>query len=119
MSIEPITPYNSSVNHSATLSTEECQNLIPSADGEFFTGEQIIEYMVKNLRNEEIIAILEHEKESDMIAYHSSVGRWMRNTFKLWEATYPYSDEMHPDDYSYELLKGIWRTVHMRNKIGM
>lgn len=117
MSNEQVTPYNSSINHSAT--SEECQHLIPKEDGAFFTGEQIIEYMVKNMKGEDLVTILGIESEAKMIVFHMSVGRWMRNTFKLWEAAYPHADGMHPDDFSYELLKGIWRAVHLREKIGM
>ena len=123
--VVPLTPHNSARNHvDVEVETEDEAKLngikyIPETEGEYFTAEQILEYMVKNLRGEDIVEILKCEKESDMIAFHTSVGRWMRNTFKLWDTKNPHLDGMNPDEMSTEILKGIWRTVVRREHIGM
>ena len=121
----PLTPHNSIRNHvAAEIETEdEAKGVgikyIPDVDGEYWTIEQILDYMVKNLKDGDIIEILKCQKESDMIAFHSSVGRWIRNTFKLWDPNNPHLDGMHPDEMSTEILKGIWRTIVRREYIGM
>lgn len=121
----PIAPHNSSRNHIETeVETEQEAkevgiNYIPAEEGEYWTAEQILEYMLKNLRGEDLIEILKCEKESDMIAFHSSVGRWIRNTFKLWDTSNPHLDGMHPDEMSTEILKGIWRQVVLRENLGL
>ena len=118
-------PHNSSRNHvDADVSTEEEAkesgiSVIPKEDGEYFTAEQILEYMIKNLRGEDIIEILKCQKESDMIVFHSSVGQWIRNTFKLWDTKNPHLDGMHPDEMSTEILKSVWRAIVLREMIGM
>ena len=121
----PLTPHNSSRNHisvdidSESEAKESGIKYIPEEDGEYWTAEQILEYMIKNLRGEDIVEILKCQKESEMIAFHSSVGRWIRNTFKLWDTKNPHLDGMHPDEMSTEILKGIWRTVVRREYLGM
>ena len=121
----PMTPHNSSRNHvDAEVETEaEAKEVgikyLPETEGEYWTAEQILEYMLKNLRGEDLVEILKCQKESDMIAFHSSVGRWIRNTFKLWDTNNPHLDGMHPDEMSTEILKGIWRVVVRREMIGM
>lgn len=124
-SVIPIAPHNSVRNHvDAEVETEdEAKEVgikyLPETEGEYWTAEQILVYMLKNLRGEDLIEILKCQKESDMIAFHSSVGRWIRNTFKLWDTNNPHLDGMHPDEMSTEILKGIWRVVVRREMIGL
>ena len=120
-----VAPHNSSRNHAdvEVESEEEVKEsgitYIPCEDGVYWTAEQILQYMLKNLRGEDIIEILNCKKEADMIQFHHSVGRWIRNTFKLWDPKNPHLDGMHPDEMSTEILKGIWRAVIRREMIGM
>ena len=121
----PLTPHNSVRNHVSTKveSEDEAKEVgikyIPEAEGEYFTAEQILAHMLKNLRGEDLIEILKCQKESEMIGFHLSVGQWIRNTFKLWDGNNPHLDGMHPDEMSTEILKGIWRTVVLREHLGM
>lgn len=121
----PLTPHNSSRNHVDAKVDSEVEakeigiSCIPEADGEYWTAEQILDYMVKNIRGEDLLTVLRIEKESDMIQFHSSVGRWIRNTFKLWDMKNPHLDGMHPDEMSTEILKGIWRAIVRREMIGL
>lgn len=116
-------PHNSSRNHVDVSTEEEAKesgiSVIPNEEGEYWTAEQILIYMLKNLRGEDILEILNCKKESDMIVFHSSVGRWIRNTFKLWDTKNPHLDGMHPDEMSTEILKSIWRAVVIRETIGL
>lgn len=119
----PLTPHNSSRNHTDIESEDDEKvsglKVIPEVDSVYWTAEQILEYMVKNLQGNDIIEILKCEKESDMIKFHSSVGRWIRNTFKLWDSQNPHLDGMHPDEMSTEILKGVWRAIVLREHLGM
>jgi len=123
--VAPLTPHNSVRNHvDAEVETaDEAKgagiSYIPEADGEYWTAEQILEYMIKNLRGEDLLEILKCSKESDMMVFHHSVGRWIRNTFKLWDPKNPHLDGMHPDEMSSEILKGIWRVVIRRETLGL
>ena len=123
--VAPLTPHNSVRNHvAAEVETEDEAKeagikYIPETEGEYWAAEQILEYMVKNLRGEDVLAILECKNENDVYRFHSSVGRWIRNTFKLWDASNPHLDGMHPDEMSTEILKGIWRTVVRREHLGL
>ena len=121
----PLTPNNSSRNHiNAEIENEsKAKELgiryIPEDEGEFWTINQIIQYMIKHLSDGDVLAILECEHENDIYRFHSSVGRWIRNTFKLWDLENPNMDGMHPDEMSTEILKEIWRAVQRRERLGL
>lgn len=53
--------------------------------------------------------------ESELIMYHHSAGRYIRNTYKLW--TYEWEPELidgvdhspnHPDAVSMKIIKLLW-----------
>lgn len=68
---------------------------------------------------------------ADMIRYHSSVGRSIRNEYKLWDKKNPLTKQWvfdgpllvdgaddhpcHPDAVSMDVLYKIWDIVHERN----
>lgn len=116
-----ITPYNSLMNHVGgehkKISDKYGVTYIPETD-EFWDKDKIIRYCVYTLRDEDILILLSLTKE-EMIQYHHSVGRWIRNTFKLWFVDNPILNGKHPDDVSSEILEGIWETVHLRENIGL
>lgn len=120
-----IMPHNSTRNHTDTVVETEKEaeeagiKYIPEEDGEYWTAEQILDHMIRNIRSEDIPTILALPKEADMIRFHSSVGRWIRNTFKLWDLNNPHLDGYHPDEFSFEILKGIWRAIQRREMIGL
>ena len=53
------------------------------------------------------------EQAKDVIQYHHTIGRWLRNNWELWQGgalaqlliTWGIK---HPDDMSHVLLKGYW-----------
>ena len=55
-------------------------------------------------------------EEDDLVRYHSSLGRDIRNHFKLWVNYVPemYEDGMcgHPDEISMEVITKVWRKVN-------
>jgi len=57
--------------------------------------------------------------EKDMIQYHFSLGRWMRNNWGLWGGSrlakwFNTQGIEHPDDMSGIILNSFWR--HLNNK---
>lgn len=87
-------------------------------------------YMIRQVRSwlkespvDEIKKFLDTPKE-DLIAYHSTVGRSIRNAFELWEKPWtPVIDESgadvseeHPDAVSMRVLEGVWEMV--REELG-
>lgn len=114
-----ISPYNSLINHGKHQEIAKAAGCvyIPETD-EFWDKEKIVQYCVSTLKDEDFVILLSLEKE-EMIKYHHSIGRWIRNTFKLWFEDNPTLNGKHPDDVSGEILEGIWETVHLREKIGL
>jgi hypothetical protein len=55
-------------------------------------------------------------REDDLIRYHSSLGRDIRNYFKLWETAWVPEivngvdcSEDHPDNISIKVIEEVWR----------
>ena len=54
-----------------------------------------------------------------LVSYHTSLGRSIRNEFKLWETNWTpdiqngvdYSPE-HPDQVSMEIIETVWEKLH-------
>lgn len=74
-------------------------------------AEAIIELKVK-LGSDGVTDLLNTNRDG-LIAYHNSLGRWIRNTWGLWTD----SDLMkhmvvlgfsHPDDISFSIIKECW-----------
>ena len=54
--------------------------------------------------------------QSQLIQYHSTLGRYIRNEYKLWD--YEWTSEIcdgedrspyHPDNLSFEIIKRVWK----------
>jgi len=84
------------------------------------TREQIIEEVIGWFHNEakqSKVAFLE-TKESDLILYHHTLGRKIRNEFSLWEAkwTPELQDGVdcsngHPDALSQGIIQEVWHRL--------
>jgi len=88
------------------------------------------DYMIRQVRGwlkespvDEIKKFLDIPKE-DLVIYHSTVGRSIRNAFELWAVPWtPVIDESgvdiseeHPDAVSMRVLEGVWEMV--REELG-
>lgn len=67
------------------------------------------------------IAILKETAFEDLIQFHRTVGRDIRNKYKLWEYQWEplvgddgvdYSPN-HPDAISMRIIEHVWRRVNM------
>lgn len=54
-----------------------------------------------------------NSSEGDLIQLHSTLGRYIRNEYKLWE-DYDSELDKHPDDASFEMILEL----HKQMKIG-
>ena len=66
-----------------------------------------------------LVEEIKHGLESDMIKYHSGLGKWIRNNWAFWKGSRlsRYFNELgiyHPDDMSGINLDSFWR--HLNGK---
>lgn len=80
--------------------------------------ESLINTLVDNLKIKEIDLIKSISNSNEMIQFHHSYGRWLRNTFHLWDENSNYHKVFvefginHPDDMSYIILIGMWYKIN-------
>ena len=94
------------------------QLYLPPNEGEFWNQSQILRHVVKNMSEKDIEEVLKTPSANGMIDFHSSVGRYIRNRFKLW-INNPHLNGMHPDDFSFEILKDVWYHVQRRERFNV
>jgi hypothetical protein len=63
----------------------------------------------------EVLSEFLNTKEKDLISYHTSLGRKIRNEFKLWELNWTPEivdgvdiSQDHPDAISMRVIETIW-----------
>jgi len=69
---------------------------------------------LEKVLNEDDLKEFTAKPESDVIKWHHSLGRWIRNNWTLWKggklANYFKAMEInHPDDMSGIILTSFWR----------
>lgn len=76
--------------------------------------DEIVNELEKSLDKDETES-LKSCPESELIMYHHSAGRYIRNTYKLW--TYEWEPQLiegvdhspnHPDAVSMKIIKMLW-----------
>lgn len=86
-------------------------------DLSFMTDTQIANHMLTSgiICDEDVEYIKCHEYHH-LIKLHTSVGRWIRNTYGLWYTKNPLTDvnihEQHPDTISYRVLQMYHKLLH-------
>lgn len=75
-------------------------------------------YKEDESNNIEEATIFKNSSENDLIIYHSSLGRTIRNEFNLWE--YSWEPEIidgvdyspnHPDSVSMRVITEVWKQI--------
>lgn len=74
------------------------------------TKAQIVEDVLASLTEADRV-LLKYTPEDRLISYHLTFGMYIRNTYKLWHPDYPYLDGAHPDDFSFEIIKEVWKRL--------
>ena len=101
------------------------KKLVPNDDKPKELNEELIIEKILELSNtwpEEAQKEFDATKEEDLLLYHDTLGRYIRNTYKLWD--YPWIPELdnrnvdmsrsHPDAISMDIIK----KVHKRRNNG-
>lgn len=82
----------------------------------YLSPTEIATEMIKKLRPAARLSWTEIP-ESDLIMGHHSVGRDIRNYYKLWHADNPYTDasdpngDKHPDQVSMAIMHDVWQRL--------
>lgn len=75
---------------------------------QFLNKSEIVDQLIHSDRLEEQFKIeLKQTSDDDLILYHSTFGMWIRNTYELWNPDYPFLDNKHPDDFSFEIIQQL------------
>ena len=85
---------------------------------DFHTLESVVSDMLNRMSNESIQVLRETEKK-DLIGYLHTVGRFIRNEYKMWHNTELIKDcdADHPDDASMIIIETIWEHVNHEQSI--
>jgi hypothetical protein len=85
-----------------------------------YRGEEHIAHeFFRGLSWTERVLVGQVKTADEMIEFHGTVGRHIRNYYKLWE--HPWAPEVvdgvdvspnHPDAISMRILKIVWHLVH-------
>lgn len=97
-------------------SLQNLKELWPKKKSNPETLDQCHEWLTKNLRPEEILEIKDTSL-SGLCKYHHTMGRWIRNHWKLWEGGKLKSHMeslgfTHPDDMSSVILDSFWSKLN-------
>lgn len=81
------------------------------------TDEEIIRDLLLVQWSEQDKRIFKALPFDEIIRYHSSLGRWIRNNYGLWREDNPYvnlKDSFHdrfPDQVSHAILEEVWKRL--------
>lgn len=68
-------------------------------------------------------AVLLSTKTEDVIGFHHTYGRYLRNHYQLWNEKNPFVDNRDPmgdrfaDQVSQSIIEKVWERVHAQAKI--
>lgn len=91
----------------------------------FHTSEQSIAEELFAQLDESDIEYLRETPASDLIKFHHSVGRAIRNDYRLWHEDCPLTDNnaqlvdgvdynpKHPDAVSMRIIEAIWKLANV------
>lgn len=83
----------------------------------YLSEDEIVNELVYGLSKQEVALLLEIPFD-DLIGLHHSVGRQIRNQYKLWDCRNPYveteheTSPSHPDQMSQRIIEKVWREIH-------
>ena len=78
------------------------------------TVEEAVDVLLKKMGSDDINTIKEMPKAGEMIEFHHTLGRWVRNNFGLWQdnqALLHACGKQHPDDASGVILEALWKKI--------
>ena len=90
----------------------------------FLTFDEIVEDLPIRI-SEEDSKFFSEMKGDDHISLHHTFGRWIRNSYGLWESTNPFTDisenvamdsDEHPDNYSGLIIEAFHKSISEKMK---
>ncbi len=82
----------------------------------YLSEDEIVARILAELSTADVVAIREVRKRSDMIQFHHTAGRHIRNKYSLWSHPNATPDEPdgdnHPDQMSHRILERVWDALH-------
>lgn len=78
--------------------------------------EEALIYIKQELSDQELMEFMRSSYD-DLIKYHHSMGRWIRNHWNLWYNSQLFHDMeslgfTHPDDMSSAIIKELWNRLN-------
>ncbi|MBS3648887.1 hypothetical protein KEU06_09735 [Pseudaminobacter sp. 19-2017] len=86
--------------------------------------DEIAKHLFSELRDEEKEVIAKVESAAGMVRFHSTVGMFIRNRYRFWDADNPHTnasaapnekgiidDPKFPDQVSHAILESVWEMV--------
>ena len=80
----------------------------------FMSEHEIVDHMFLYVLTEDAKqSFRKIQEESHLIRLHSTLGRWIRNRYLLWDENNPYVSQdpqspNHPDQLSNRVITAIW-----------
>jgi len=77
-------------------------------DSEFLSEDEIFKDLIKADTSD-----ISHVKKENLITLHHTTGKWIRNTYKMWDQNNPYvthdntQDELFPDQVSQRIIERL------------
>lgn len=86
----------------------------------YMSEDEIVNDMCIGLTKHDKQALRDCECEHELIQFHHTAGRHIRNKYKLWFNDNPLTnwekedDERHPDNVSQRIIKKVWKRVNKK-----
>ena len=83
----------------------------------YLTDAQIISDLLSSQFSEEDKILLKNTEYNDLIKYHHSIGRWIRNHYRLWATNNPNvirddpNGPRFPDQISHKIIEECWKRL--------
>ena len=76
----------------------------------FKSDDEIVEDLLSKM-SPESRETLRSTPFANLIGFHFTAGRALRNEYKLWDPLNPYVKDRHPDDISHAIIETLWRRL--------
>lgn len=83
---------------------------------QYLTYMEVLDTIFNELAVEDL-NIIQNMKYDNLIALHSGLGMWIRNTFGFWHEDNAltnsglYDDDKHPDNLSFSMIQRMWHII--------
>lgn len=110
--------YRTGRSPSSTASTDRTQPKPEHSQHstKYLTASEIVDDIYGKIDNESRLLLSGIEDERDLIQFHHSTGRYIRNHYGLWNLDNTLVKDTHPDDLSMAIITLVWKRVRAEDK---